>query len=728
MMLDSTPGNILTTKQVEPKVPTGTGSGSKQDSSRQNPSNCPQAEVRLVVKFIVEEQIVYNGKIERVQQLNIEELSRVVSRVAWNEFDQDDSVQLKLTAIDAATQTTETDVTSEEAGPSRDNLSAHNVQNPSTIKQAQNPTPTARHRAHATTSHQEQPPNRSESPFAQAGCSRTCPPETVSHDIRSIAQSREPPNQENIPIAQECDTNLGRCFVGEGSKTEVERVQESRFDREVQRRIFMDSNVNDANNLGNHSEHSTTSNDDTCIDSQSITDALNACVSRVDMECRLQEILMTPASVTNDEESKDELVETLVKISPLKHNEWDKPTSYNKIESIKSSMQHQENVKSERKVTRTAGPRDRSHSGIANSKQSHQVNDLRAQMDPSEKSIVGAATSKRRSSDNSNSTGKRIRSTASKDNRTLSTRSRLSESSESRIDKDANKNPSTDSPLSTNSTIGSPRQNKIFAKWTDNHFYPGTILKQARDRKYLIGFFDGAQRTVPEADLIPLRNIQGRQVRVATGKDLCVNARVHEQISPVENDKPMFDVEWYQATVKVRKSVPLADIFLTSEQGTLVLNQQDKNSGNSSNFADVDLDNIIYEKRSRRLQDIDDLELAENSSTTPTPASAVKRKRTYIRNPSNKVKNNQMTNDAPGNSGSDGDKLGSNNISNQQEGEGASSLEALKGSLTCPNSNSPSEGSSSTNSSNAATNSLDLGQEFYFASSSPHRTKTSVLL
>lgn len=260
------------------------------------------------------------------------------------------------------------------------------------------------------------------------------------------------------------------------------------------------------------------------------------------------------------------------------------------------------------------------------------------------------------------------------------------------------------------------RHNKIFAKWTDNHFYPGTILKAARDRKFVIAFYDGAQKNVAETDLIPLSSIEGKQVRVSIAKNYCVNAIVHNQQPPV-NEQPMFNVE-YQQDGLVQKCVPLKDIFLTGEQGMSLISQADRNCG-ASNFADVDLDNIIYEKRSRRLQEMEDFELTES------PSSNGKRKRAQynMRNSNPRVKTGSV--DGLNNPVGQAQKRHSQSDINQDP-ESAESPDVLKTNFLCPNSNPPSEDSSSTGSSNVPNN-LDLGQEFYF-SNSPHRTKTSLLL
>lgn len=98
MMLDTPLGKILTTKPVEPSITsnvesitettaTTTGDTALATTTEEDPkahSTKSEAEVRLVVRFFVEEHIVFNGKVEKIKQLESEVLSRIVSRIAWD--------------------------------------------------------------------------------------------------------------------------------------------------------------------------------------------------------------------------------------------------------------------------------------------------------------------------------------------------------------------------------------------------------------------------------------------------------------------------------------------------------------------------------------------------------------------------------------------------------------------------------------------------------------------
>lgn len=237
------------------------------------------------------------------------------------------------------------------------------------------------------------------------------------------------------------------------------------------------------------------------------------------------------------------------------------------------------------------------------------------------------------------------------------------------------------------------RHSKVFAKWSDNHFYPGTILKSSRDRKFEIGFFDGARKDVAETDLIPSSNILRKQVRVSIAKDYCVNAIVHEQLS--NNGQMMFDVE-YQQNGLVRKCVPLGDIFLTAEQGIPLINQTikpDKNPDESM-FAGVDLDNIVHVKRSRRLQEMEESEAIEEClANTSGIANGSRRKRGQynMRNITNRVRTSNRV-EVPGDRVV---KRSLSDINNPDTPASSCSPDNLKATLDSPSLSSPSESSSS---------------------------------
>ncbi|RYE16265.1 MAG: hypothetical protein EOP45_17795 [Sphingobacteriaceae bacterium] len=97
-MIDSSLGKILSTKPVEPSISSNVDTtvtpaatpviedapiSTTKEDSESHPARS-EAEVRLVVRFLVEEHIVFNGKVEQVKHLDKTELSRIVSRIAWD--------------------------------------------------------------------------------------------------------------------------------------------------------------------------------------------------------------------------------------------------------------------------------------------------------------------------------------------------------------------------------------------------------------------------------------------------------------------------------------------------------------------------------------------------------------------------------------------------------------------------------------------------------------------
>lgn len=102
MMLDSSLGKILSTKTVEPSIKTDVDSIATTVSEDASISSIKdmsvtktaksEAEVRLVVRFLVEEHIVFNGKVEQVKHLDRTELSRLVSRIAWDGTSEQEKV------------------------------------------------------------------------------------------------------------------------------------------------------------------------------------------------------------------------------------------------------------------------------------------------------------------------------------------------------------------------------------------------------------------------------------------------------------------------------------------------------------------------------------------------------------------------------------------------------------------------------------------------------------
>lgn len=686
-MLDPT---LLSSESNEPSMSTN----EHMQKETNDEITGPKAEVRLVIRFTVEEQLVYNGKIERTQLLDSEELSRVVSRVAWEESKSNN----EATSNEAHTEEKK-EVAIEDKPSPKVNFPLSSGGKILAIASTSSPIPEVD--AEFTCSDSHDLPDSSKFDTAL----------TQRSEFTSIAQITQH-SEDRSTIASECDK------IKSVDKSLMTAVN---IDNPASNIVPESCSEHDATSSPNNDEHNqhvqlidsiqehcnNPAADDEAV-SQSITETLNDCVTRVDLEIRNCEDLATVDTVVEAPALEVEVDSRPVidddirpKIDVLTS---DLGSQLSPKDQVLSRRQTDSNVKAEvvmQQPSISCGDKD------LTSKSTAQIAEVHSRL-------------KRKDLDPSEAPAKRVRRANTREQQNLRQRQHRTSHSEAVV---ANLSSKITKPVNGNSANIQPVRQKIFAKWSDNHFYPGTILKPARDRKYVVGFYDGAQRNVAETDLIPLCNIHGKQVRVSIAKNYCVNAIVHEQRDCTQ--EPMFDVEYQQDGV-VRKCVPLKDIFLTGDQGTPLISQPDRNSG-ASNFADVDLDNIIYEKRSRRFQELEDYELSENSSIDGGASRGRRKRGKYnMRLPNaNKARSDQILGPVDYEKGP---RRHSRTGENDQGPVKSCSPDSSIKTGPCPDSNPPSEGSSSTGSSNVLNGSLEYGQEFYFDDSSPHRTKTSLLL
>jgi len=677
-MLDSALENLLASKQVNP---------SKIDVEKEtdNDLKSDEAEVRLVVRFIVEEQIVYKGNIERVHQLESEELSRVVSRVAWidsGETQEDGSEETKdnteIPSVSPERPSTVDDQTN----------STLDADEPATFTVSDKTTDNVDQFKTGLECDRDMPNER---PASNDICAKSLPADSNEVTLKEQDLNLE---QERITCDSELDAPSVHCCGEEQQSCCIPELDMTR------------SRVNiEMSELGTiHCNSVCISLTEPIVESgtddQSVTEALNECLNNVEIESKQHEACVETDVHEVEVRDLPDLSSDPGKPLPIQHDASN--IEVNSNERLAGEGEHEN--------SRLASHRDSDHS-YTHLPETIADNELRTDISKT------SPTSLRRSSQAPSNTSRRIRRSASKEQRIY--KNNVTNRTPGSAHASQNIAPTKVKNLSVCINNQPIRQNRVFARWSDNHFYPGTILRPTKDRKFMIGFFDGAQRNVVETDLIPLCNIEGKQVRVSIAKNYCVNAMVHDQLAS-SSDQPMFDVE-YQQDGLVRRCVPLKDIFLTGEQGTPLISQPDKNNG-ASNFADVDLDNIIYEKRSRRLQDMEDYELAESASIS------VRKKRCYnaIRNVSTVAPKVTTTeNIVRMNATLEQISQSLQNGANRNT-EGTASPDVLKTCFTCPDSDSPSEGPSSTSSSNVPMV-PEEGQEFYFTNS-PHRAKTSLLL
>lgn len=693
MMLDPA---LLTSKSNEPSLLINED---MQTETIDPTTTRPKAEVRLVIKFTVEEQLVYKGKVERTQLLDSEELSRIVSHVAWEESkaDHDNVVSQDRLEVQSGDST---ELSIKDSPGSGSALKSTLEIPPLATGAAVSPTPEMD--TEFTCSDPSKVANHQQPQHSNAASSQD-PKRT------SIAQSRG--LFEGVPTtASNCDSFK---IVDKSSTTNLAMDRQTSkealdccLDANATSSLANDEYVENVQLVNlSHDNGNTLTADDEAVN-QLITETLNDCVNRVDLEIRNYEEFATSATVVEApafEIEVDSRIEDQEDIKPDVDVLNVRQTSEMFSENHDTCQRHPNLEISQPKLQSTNISSDKD----LISKSTAQIAEVHSQM-------------KRKDADTIPAPAKRIRRASTREQQ--NSRQRLNSSSQSgavaaRLSSKLTK------PNNGNSANNQPVRQKIFAKWSDNHFYPGTILRPTRDRKYVVGFYDGAQRNVAETDLIPLCNIHGKQVRVSIAKNYCVNAIVHEQRESTQ--EPMFDVE-YQQDGLVRKCVPLKDIFLTGDQGTPLISQPDRNSG-ASNFADVDLDNIIYEKRSRRLQELEDYEFSENSSIDNGANRGRRKRGKYnMRNPSGaRARGSQVL--SPVDYEKTPRRLSRNSDNGQELVKSCSPDDSLK-TAPCPDSNPPSEGSSSTGSSHVLNGTIEFGQEFYFADSSPHRTKTSLLL
>lgn len=625
MMLDSTIGKILMLKEADTSIQIDSADEPKQGISNPPEPGQPEAEVRLVVRFIVEEHIVYKGKVQRVHQLESEELSRVVSRVAWDDTKDGNSPDL-VANFDKVPKDPDVDFVEIDPQSSQnksfDNTTAGNSDTTSlaaNVSTSPNDESSSHKEAITTTQNTE---SSDHDAYVKSNENSSHASPVGNQDANFIAQVNITQTTETN-ISPDCDKTPERSSGDANGKMAIAQYLQnsppaSETSMEGYNQGFSSNMVPSNTNFGLDSNPTPESIEDLGLDSQSVAETLNDCVNNVDLESREKD--NSPKSATTEMQEQIDLKpgQEQIKLQGQTVCElWAK-------DEVECHVDKDANVgfspeiiyDQDQKLTPVSTSSECMREEIVHSMQTCSSNDSTISNAPSKEDVC-TSSSKRKSVSEHNQSGKRIRKTNPKE-RNLNTRTsanRTIDNSSSRQSGATPRQAATKSLLATNEQF---RHHKVFAKWTDNHFYPGTILKPARDRKFVIGFFDGAQRNVSEVDLIPLCNIEGKHVRVSIAKNYCVNAIVHGQCAPV-NDQPMFDVE-YQQDGLVRTQVPLKDIFLTGEQGTPLISQTDKNSG-ESNFADVDLDNIIYEKRSRRLQDLEEFYFSNSTNhRTKTPS------------------------------------------------------------------------------------------------------------
>lgn len=156
---------------------------------------------------------------------------------------------------------------------------------------------------------------------------------------------------------------------------------------------------------------------------------------------------------------------------------------------------------------------------------------------------------------------------------------------------------------------------KVMAKWKDKNFYPAEVLKQVEPHKWSVKFEDAATRNLFETELIRLEYLTaGQDVMLTISGDLCIRAiirkviqggrgqsskNVEMELQYAEDEHSSTNTNGKRPTSRRHK---LCDVFLNAEQSSAVLARSSRPSQGGAVFADVDLDNIVVGKRSRKVQ------------------------------------------------------------------------------------------------------------------------------
>ena len=144
---------------------------------------------------------------------------------------------------------------------------------------------------------------------------------------------------------------------------------------------------------------------------------------------------------------------------------------------------------------------------------------------------------------------------------------------------------------------------RVFAKWNDKIFYPGTVASFQSDGKWLINFYDGAKKVVHESEIISVPYLtNGQTVMISLSNNYCAKGVIKRHF--YEGDDIFYDIEYdsHMGKKTVKQCSP-DDLFFTPELASIILGRQNKAPINASEFAGLDLNNIIP-KRSRASKSI----------------------------------------------------------------------------------------------------------------------------
>ncbi|XP_033335111.2 uncharacterized protein LOC117225554 [Megalopta genalis] len=143
----------------------------------------------------------------------------------------------------------------------------------------------------------------------------------------------------------------------------------------------------------------------------------------------------------------------------------------------------------------------------------------------------------------------------------------------------------------------------VFAKWSDNNYYPGTVIDKVKT-KYKVNFYDGKNKVLIEDFIITIPKVlkEGLSVYATTSIDDYGSCGIIVDVHTVNNEA-CYTVETDEGE---KLKVQVKDIFLSSDQAQVLKEEQNSETKSlpitPKHLGQVSLDNMVDGKRrSRRI-------------------------------------------------------------------------------------------------------------------------------
>lgn len=198
----------------------------------------------------------------------------------------------------------------------------------------------------------------------------------------------------------------------------------------------------------------------------------------------------------------------------------------------------------------------------------------------------------------------------------------LSNRKKSKTDKADVDVPSNDTTLFTKDTLQTSISDelvgkKVFAKWSDNNYYPGTVTEKVK-LKYKVNFYDGKNKLLIEDFIIPIPKTlkEGLSVYATTAEDDYGSCGIIVDVQDT-NSGTYYTVETDEGE---KLQVQVKDIFLSSDQAQLLKEEVGTKKGSlpstPKHLSQITLDNMVDGKRRSK-------RIATPSFSTPKSKTAV---------------------------------------------------------------------------------------------------------